>query len=159
VTIEHPNPPAFAESEIVTGESTRSARLKWAIVVDTALPAGRMVNAVACVASATGVAIGGLEGPDGVDASGQPHPGLPWAGCTVLGTTAERLANVRAKAIAAEGVWVADMPLSAQTTRVYDEYLATLAETAPADLEVCALSIVGPRATVDALVKKLRLLP
>ncbi len=158
MSIEQPNPPAFAAEEIETGESTRAARLKWVVVVDTALPPGRMVNAVACVASATGVAIGGLLGPDGADASGRMHPGLPWAGCTVLGATAERLANVRAKAVTAEGVWLADMPLSAQTTRVYDEYLSTLAGTEPADLQACALSIVGPRATVDALVKKLRLL-
>jgi hypothetical protein len=150
--------PGYSPDEIVTGESTRAARLKWAIVVDTSLPPGRMVNAVACVASATGVAITGLEGPGGPDASGHEHPGLPWAGCTVLGASAERLANVRAKAIAAEGVWLADMPLSAQTTRVYDEYLSELSSTAPAELEVLALSIVGPRATVDAIVKKLRLL-
>jgi hypothetical protein len=150
--------PGYAPHEILTGESTRAARLKWAIVVDTALPPGRMVNAVACVASATGVAIDGLEGPCGQDASGHEHPGLPWAGCTVLGASTERLANVRAKAIATPGVWVADMPLSAQTTRVYDEYLTELSTTAPAALETCALSIVGPRATVDAIVKKLRLL-
>jgi hypothetical protein len=150
--------PAFAPDEIRTGEPTRSAPLKWVIVVDTALPPGRMVNATACVAAATGEAIGGLLGPEGTDAGGHTHSGLPWAGCTVLGATAERLANVRTKALAAEGVWLADMPLSAQTTRVYDEYLETLADTVPADLEVCALSIVGPRATIDGLVKKLRLL-
>lgn len=150
--------PAYAPDEIVTSESTRSARLKWAIVVDSALPAGRMVNAVACIAAATGEAIEGMQGPGGPDASGYPHPGLAWAGCTVLGATAERLANTRAKAVAAEGVWVADMPLSAQTNRVYDEYLAELAGTQPADLEVCAISMVGPRETVDGIVKKLKLL-
>ncbi|MCS5735048.1 DUF2000 domain-containing protein [Herbiconiux daphne] len=150
--------PGYSPDEIRTGESTRDARLKWVVVVDTALEPGRTVNAVACVASATGLAIAGLEGPSGADAAGHEHPGLPWAGCTVLGASAERLATVHAKAVAAPGVWMADMPLSAQTTRVYDDYLRELAATDPADLAVCALSLVGPRAAVDAIVKKLRLL-
>jgi hypothetical protein len=135
--------PAYAPDEIVTGESTRASRLKWVIVVDSGLPAGRAANAVACVAGVT-------------------HPGLAWAGCTVLGASAERLANTRAKVVQSiaedSGVWLADMPLAGQTTRVYDEYVSELATTPGAGLECLALSIVGPRATVDSLVKKLRLL-
>lgn len=150
--------PAYLPHEILTGESTRSARLKWVIVVDESLAPGQQANAVACVAAATGAAIEGLQGPGGTDASGYEHPGLAWAGCTVLGASAEKLAGARAKAVAVEGVWVADMPLSAQTTRVYDEYLETLAGTEPAELGALALSIVGERASVDRIVKKLRLL-
>lgn len=154
--------PAYSPDEIVTGESTRASRLKWVIVVDSALPAGRAANAVACVAAATGSTVAGLQGPDAVDAEGVVHPGLAWAGCTVLGASAERLANTRAKVVQSRadgsGVWLADMPQAGQTTRVYDEYLSELAATSGAGLECLALSIVGPRATVDALVKKLRLL-
>ena len=150
--------PGFADDEILLGEPTRSARLKWVIVVDTALDPGLSANAIACVAATTGAAIAGLTGPGGSDASGHEHPGLPWSGCSVLGASAERLATVRTKAVAAEGVWVADMPQLAQTTRVYQEYLTELAATAPEQLGTLALSIVGPRAAVDALVKKLRLL-
>ncbi|WP_291056987.1 DUF2000 domain-containing protein [Herbiconiux sp.] len=150
--------PGYLPHEILTGEPTRSARLKWVIVVDENLAPGQQANAVACVAAATGAAIDGLQGPSGADASGYEHPGLAWAGCTVLGASAEKLAATRAKAVAAEGVWLADMPLSAQTTRVYDEYLETLAGTDPAELGALALSIVGERASVDRIVKKLRLL-
>lgn len=152
--------PGFADHEILLSEPTRSARLKWVIVVDTALEPGLQANAVACVSATTGAAIAGLTGPDVPDASGHEHPGLPWGGCTVLGASAERLASARAKAVAAshEGVWVANMAQFAQTTRVFEEYRATLAETAPDDLGVLALSIVGPRSAVDAIVKKLRLL-
>ncbi|MGA1835433.1 DUF2000 domain-containing protein [Herbiconiux sp. 11R-BC] len=150
--------PGYSPDEIDTGADTRAARLKWVIVVDSELPAGRAANAVACVAAATGQAIEGLLGPSGADAAEHAHPGLPWAGCTLLGATAERLANTRAKALAAADVWLADMPLSAQTTRVYDDYLAALAATAPDALAPLALSLVGPRPTIDSLVKKLRLL-
>jgi hypothetical protein len=160
-----PATPAYRPDEILTHESTRSARLKWVVVVDTALEPGRLANAVACVSASTGEAVGGLQGPAGPDASGFEHPGLAWAGCTVLGASAEQLTTVRAKAAAAaaEGtgddtVWLADMPLAAQTTRVYDEYLAELARTSPDQLQSLALSIVGPRATVDRIVKKLKLL-
>ena len=61
-------------------------------------------------------------------------------------------------AVVAEGLLVVDMPLSAQTNRVYDDYLAELATTAAADLGISAVSIVGERSEVDAIVKRLSLL-
>ena len=148
----------YRPDEIVTAEPTRSARYKWAIVVDTTIPAGLMANAVACVAASTGALVEGLTAHGGPDASGHIHPGLPWAGCTVLGGTPEEIAAVRAKAVAAGDVLVADMPTSAQTNRVYDDYLAELAGTKPEDLAVSAFSVLGPRNRVDKLVKKLALL-
>ena len=153
-----PPPLGYRPDEIVTGEPTRSARYKWAIVVDTTVPAGLMANAVACVAASTGVLVTGLIARGGPDASGHDHPGLPWAGCTVLGGMSQEIAAVRAKAAATGDVLVADMPASAQTNRVYDDYLAELAGTKPEDLAVSAFSVLGPRNRVDKLVKKLALL-
>lgn len=150
--------PAFSPDEIQTGDATRAARLKWVIVVDRDTPPGRMVNAVACVSAATGAAVEGLVAGGGPDAAGVHHPGLPWAGCTVLATSAEKLANARTKAVGVDGMLVVDMPLSAQTNRVYDGYLAELAATPAADLAVSAISLVGDRADVDAIVKRLSLL-
>ncbi len=43
--------------------------------------------------------------------------------------------------------------------RVYDHYLAELASTGPADLNVCSFSLVGPRNRVDKITRKLHLLP
>ena len=148
----------YQPEEIVTSEPTRSARYKWAIVVDTTVPAGLMANAVACVAASTGALVTGLIARGGPDASGHDHPGLPWAGCTVLGGTPEEIAAVRVRAAASEGVLVADMPRSAQANRVYDDYLGELAGTKPEDLGVSAFSVFGPRNRVDKLVKKLALL-
>jgi hypothetical protein len=148
----------YQPDEIVTSEPTRAAKYKWVIVVDTTIPAGLMANAVACVAASTGALVGGLVAHGGPDASGQVHPGLPWAGCTILGGTPEEIAAVRARAIASDGVLVADMPASAQTNRVYDDYLAELAGTKPEDLTITAFSVVGPRNRVDKMVKKLALL-
>ena len=148
----------YQPEEIVTSEPTRSARFKWAIVADTTIPAGLMANAVACVAASTGAVVQGLIASGGPDASGYAHPGLPWAGCTVLGGTPEEIAAVRARAATADGVLVADMPRSAQTNRVYDDYLAELAGTKPEDLGVSGFSLFGPRNRVDKLVKKLALL-
>lgn len=148
--------PAFAPDEILTGEPTRSARLKWVVVVRDDAPLGQMVNAVACVSASTGQAIVGLIGPSAVDATGAAHEGLPWAGCSVLSATAEQISAIRAKAAGHDAVFVADMPLSAQTNRVYDEYVSELRETADASL--VGISIVGPRNAVDRLVKRLPLL-
>ncbi|WP_129336635.1 DUF2000 domain-containing protein [Cellulomonas endophytica] len=148
----------FAPDEVRTDEPTRSARLKWVVVVDEALPAGRAVNAAACVTAATAAGVTGLLGPDGTDAGGSRHPGLPWAGCSVLAAPAGRLREVRDRAAASLGVFVADMPVAAQTTRVYDEYLAAVAGSPPESLEYHAVSIVGPRNRVDKIVGRLPLL-
>lgn len=149
----------YAPEEIVTSEPTRSAKYKWVIVADATIPAGRMVNAVACVAASTGALVGGLVAPGGPDASGHPHPGLPWAGCAILAGPPEEVAAARARAVSSGDVLVVDMPAAAQAHRVYDDYLAELARTEPADLVPCAFSVVGPRNRVDKIVRKLSLMP
>jgi hypothetical protein len=148
----------YLPEEVVTSEPTRSAKFKWAIVVDTGVPPGPMVNAVACVAAATGAFVDGLIASGGPDASGRAHPGLPWAGCTILGGTSAEIAAARARAASSEGVLLVDMPAAAQTHRVYDHYLAELAGTDPEDLSVCAFSVIGPRNRVDKITRKLALL-
>lgn len=154
-----PSDVGYAAAEILTSQATRDTRLKWVIVVDEALPAGRAVNAAVCLASSTAVSVSGLLGPDAKDAAGFVHPGLPWGGCTILGASAERLADVHTKAAESVGVFIADMPTQGQRTRVYDEYLEQLSTTAPGDLAYHAISLVGPRKRIDKLVAKLALLP
>ena len=149
----------FAPGEVITGEPTRSAKYKWVIVVDTTVPAGQMANAIACVAATTGAFVEGLIARGGPDAAGQDHAGLPWAGCTILGGTPEEIAAARARAVSGEQMLVVDMPASAQSHRVYDDYLAELAATSPGELSIRAFSLVGPRNRVDKITKKLILLP
>ncbi|MEV8401795.1 DUF2000 domain-containing protein [Streptomyces niveus] len=141
-----------------TGLSTREAPLKWVVVIDAELPAGRAVNAAACMAAAVGRALPGLLGDDGRDASGHLHPGLPWAGCSVLAADTATLHALREKAAAKEDVFVVDMPEPAQTSRIYDEYLGLLAGTKHEDLTYHAVALVGPRNRISRLVGKLPLL-
>lgn len=148
----------FQPDEVDTAAPTRSARLKWVVVVDESLPAGLAANAAICTAAATASGVSGLLGPDAVDADGSTHPGLPWAGCSVLRATAAQLAVIRAKAAAADDVFVADMPAAAQQTRVYDEYLAAVAAAEGDALPYYAVSVVGPRNRVDRIVGRLALL-
>lgn len=157
MTAVQPSTVGFEPDEVRTDEPTRSARLKWVLVVDETLPAGRAVNAAVCVSAATAAGVTGLLGPDATDTAGSPHPGLPWAGCSVLAASPDQLAAIRAKAAASLGVFVADMPVQAQHTRVYDEYLEQVG--AAAELAYYAVSIVGPRNRVDKIVGKLPLLP
>jgi hypothetical protein len=148
----------FRPEEVVTSEATRSVRLKWVIVVLDSAPTGLQANATVCVTAATVVAVPGLLGPEGSDAAGRTHAGLPWTGCTVLSATAEQLDAIQERARAHDEVFLADMPTAGQTNRVYDDYLAELSGTAPADIRPLAISLVGPRNAVDRLVKRLPLL-
>jgi hypothetical protein len=148
----------FTPEEVDPTVSTRAARLKWVVVVDRDLPSGRAVNAAVCVAAATQSAVTGLLGEDATDAEGTVHPGLPWAGCSVLAADADTLRAVRAKAASYADTFVADMPVAAQETLVYAGYRAAVGKTATDDLVYCAVSIVGPRNRVSKIVSKLPLL-
>lgn len=149
----------FTAAEIDTSAPTRAARLKWVLLIDQDLPAGRAVNAAICASAATTAHVSGLLGPAALDRNGSEHPGLPRAGCTVLSATAEQLSTIRAKAAASDNVFVADMPAPAQHTRIYDEYLDQVSVLAPDELTYYAVSLVGPRNRIDRLVGKLSLLP
>ena len=148
----------FAPEEIDQAAPTRAARLKWVVVVDRDLPPGHAVNAAVCVAAATARGVGGLLGDDAVDADGATHPGLPWAGCSILAADPEALRAIRAKAASSAGVFVADMAAAGQHTRVYAEYLAAVKETAAEGFDYRAVSIVGPRNRIDKIVGRLPLL-
>jgi hypothetical protein len=110
------------------------------------------------VSAATAPAVAGLLGPAGPDASGGWHSGLPWAGSTILAATSDELAELRDRAIVG-GLLVVDMPAAAQPTRVYDDYLDQLSKTPVDQLELLAVSVIGPRNRVAKLVRRLELLP
>jgi hypothetical protein len=153
------HPVGWQPAEVRLDEPTRASRLRWVIVVDSALAAGVAANAAACLAASAGATVSGLLGPGGEDADGAWHPGLPWAGCSVLAATAAELADLRTKALAAGDVLVVDMPGSAQTHRVYADFLAELAVTIADGLDLRAVSVLGPKNRIDRLTKRLGLLP
>jgi hypothetical protein len=148
----------YTPAKMNTGERTGAAKLKWVVVVDKSLSPGQAVNAAVCVAAATAPAVPGLLGPGGPDAAEAWHPGLPWAGCSILGASAAQLAEIRQQAIDRQFL-AADMAAAAQATRVYDDYLRELAKTHPDDLALLAVSLIGPRNQVAKLVRHLELLP
>jgi hypothetical protein len=148
----------YTPDEMNTGDRTGAAKLKWVVVVDESLSPGQAVNAAVCVAAATAPAVPGLLGPGGPDAAEAWHPGLPWAGCSILGASAAQLAEIRQQAIDRQFL-AADMAAAAQATRVYDDYLRELAKTHPDDLALLAVSLIGPRNQVAKLVRHLELLP
>src|SRR5205823_6640275 len=127
---------------IRTDLPTRHARLKWVVVADATLGPGLIANAAVCLAAAVGHALPVLLGPGGDDASGHHHPGLPWAGCSILAADAPTVRDIRDRAMTVDGVLVVDMPEPAQRNRVYDDYLTELAGTEPAELTYLAVSIV-----------------
>src|SRR5579871_1514479 len=99
----------YSPDEMSTGERTGAAKLKWVVIVDEALSPGQAVNAAVCVAAATAPGVPGLLGSGGPDASGHWHPGLPWAGCSILAAGPAQLTAIREQAIERR-LLAADMP-------------------------------------------------
>ena len=148
----------WAPDQVRIDQPTRESHLKWVIAVNRELPVGIAANAVACLAAAVGNGVPGVIGPAGKDAAGRVHPGLPWAGCSILAGSAEQLADLRHRATDAIGVFVCDMPTIAHSTRIYADYLDQLATADPETLVPQAVSVVGPRSRVDKLTRRLPLL-
>ena len=69
--------------------ATRSLPVRWAVVVDGALPAGLVTNAVACVGAAVAALVPAVVGEGATDASGTAHPARPPALRTVSETFTE----------------------------------------------------------------------
>ncbi|MEU9417895.1 DUF2000 domain-containing protein [Streptomyces sp. NPDC048272] len=149
----------FTPEETDYSLSTRQARLKWVVVVDSDLPPGRVANAAVCAAAPTVASVPGLLGAHADDAEGVVHPGLPWTGCSVLVADSATLRAIRAKAASRTDTFVADVPAAAQSTRVYSEFITAVGKTRTEDIEYCAVSIVGPRNWVDKTVGRLALMP
>jgi hypothetical protein len=91
-----------AQPELVT----RSVPVRWAVVVDGALPAGLVTNAVACLGAAVAALVPAVVGEGATDASGTAHPGLPWLGCTILRGDSATVRAVRSKALGDPAVLV-----------------------------------------------------
>src|SRR5580704_13677437 len=127
----------YTPDEMSTGERTGTAKLKWVVIVDRSLSPGQAVNAAVCVSAATAPAVPGLLGPGGPDVSDHWHPGLPWAGCSILAASSAQLAAIRQQALDRR----------------------QLAKTHPDDLALLAVSLIGPRNQVAKLVRHLELLP
>src|SRR4030081_641091 len=89
----------YAPDEMSTGERTGAAKLKWVVIVDQSLSPGQAVSAAVCVSAATAPAVPGLLGSGGPDAADIWHPGLPWAGCSILAAGSARLGGVRQPAV------------------------------------------------------------
>nr|WP_246425627.1 DUF2000 domain-containing protein [Streptomonospora nanhaiensis] len=140
-------------------EPTRSAPVKWVMVVNRGLGPGLVANTAGCLAAGVARQAPLLVGPGGPDASGAEHAGLPWTGCTVLGAEdAAEVRRVRERALARDGLLVVDMPALAQVCRVYSGYLESLAATEADDVEYHGVALVGPRNRVDKVVGRLPLL-
>lgn len=149
----------FAPDEIDPAAPTRAARLKWVVVVNADLPAGQAVNAAVCVAAATAPRVTGLLGEDTDDASGTAHLGLPWAGCTILQAGPDTLRAIRGRTVADPRVLIADMPTSAQHTRVYTDFLDAVRSATVDEMDYSAISLIGPRKIIDKVVGRLPLMP
>src|SRR5216684_4654706 len=102
-------PHGYTPDEMSTGERTGTAKLKWVVIVDQSLSPGQAVNAAVCVSAATAPAVPGLLGRGGPDASEQWHPGLPWAGCSILSASSAQLAAIRQQGLDRQ-LLAADMP-------------------------------------------------
>jgi hypothetical protein len=127
------------------------------IVVDAALPPGLAANAAAVLALTLGARVPALVGADFHDADGSAHPGLIPMGLPVLVAEADRLSELRERALA-RGVAVAGFPALGQQTTDYAEFTASVAGTPAAELRYLGLALWGERRAVGRVTGSLGLL-
>ena len=127
-------------------------------MVDETLPAGHAVNAAAVLGLAVGGRLTDSLGADGKDASGGVHAGLNTHPVPVVTASREQLRELRRKAGERPDLLVVGFNEIARRARVYEDYLATLAETPADDIDYAGIALFGPRNRVTALTKRFPLL-
>ncbi len=127
------------------------------IVVDQALPVGKVANAVAVIALTLGKRHPHLVGPDLIDASGWAHPGLIPIGITVLAADLVELNKVRAKALKGD-IDVVDFPFQGQETNDYAEFCARVRDITTDNLKYIGVGLFGTRKAVGRVVGRFPLL-
>jgi hypothetical protein len=130
---------------------------KMVVVIAAEAPVGVALNTAALLGVALGHHHEDVVGDDAVDGSGGHHIGMSAHPIPVLRVPGERLRELRAQAVARDGVTVHDMNQVAQQSRSYDQFLATMSGTKQEDLEYLGVGIYGPRAAVDSLTGALAL--
>lgn len=131
--------------------------LRTVVVLDRQLPLGLAANAAAVLALTLGALEPELPGPDYTDAAGSAHAGLFPAGLPVLAAESDDLSRLRERARAG-GVRVVDFPAAGQQTNDYEQFRATVANTAPDRLRYLGVLLHGPAKTVRSLTGGLALL-
>lgn len=130
---------------------------KLVVVIDADVPVGVALNAAALLGVGLGSHVPDLVGEDSTDGSGGDHPGICVHPIPVLKADAGRLRELREAATARDGVAVHDINQVAQTSRTYEQYLATMSGTKEEDLEYTGLCLYGPRQAVESLTGALAL--
>lgn len=130
---------------------------KMVVVIADEAPIGIALNAAALVGVALGHHHENVVGPDTTDGSNHRHTGMCAHPIPVLRASGERLRELRAVAVAREGVTVHDMNQVAQQARSYEQMSATLSGTKAEDIEYFALGLYGPRPAIDSLTGALKL--
>jgi hypothetical protein len=121
---------------------------KCVLIVDDTLAPGYAANTAAIMAMTLGTKVPELIGEDFTDAAGTEHPGLFRNGLPVLKAPGPQLAELRAKAVAAE-VGVIGMPVNGHQTNDYETFTAMLRDTA--EPRYLGLALYGPAKAVKRL--------
>jgi hypothetical protein len=132
--------------------------MKLVVVLREDLPPAHAANAAAVLGLAMGGRLDGSVAPDSPDASGALHAGLNPHPVPTLVASGEQLRDLHAQAADIEGAVVVGFNEVARRSRTYPDYVATLADTKPDDIDYVGLIVYGPRGPVTKLTKRLALL-
>ena len=133
---------------------------KCVMVIDANLPLGVIANTSAILGVSIGKQAPQAVGQDVLDASGKTHPGIITVPITVLKGDEALLKNLRAKLYEPEyaEMQVVDFSNVAQSCNVYEEYVASAAETPEQAHTYYGVAIYGDKKKVNRLTGYLPLL-
>ncbi len=133
---------------------------KCALVIDSDLSLGLMVNTSAVLAMTLGKKIEGIIGSDIVDACGNAHIGITNTPLPILKGTKEKIREIREK-LAHENIaelLVVDFSDVAQSSKNYKDYKDKLSITNTEDLNYLGIALYGNKKDVNRFTGNLPLL-
>ncbi|MEU4450422.1 DUF2000 domain-containing protein [Nocardioides sp. NPDC023903] len=127
------------------------------LVVREDLPVGQAVNAGTVLGASVGSLLELPLGAGGADASGTSYGGIVTTPVPVLAAGEKELTRLFRAANIDERLVALSLTETARRARTYEVYLASLADTDEADLDIAALIVAGPRNRVTRATKHLPL--
>lgn len=133
---------------------------KCVLIIDDAQPIGIIANTASVLSITLGKHINSIVGQDVYDKKGEKHLGITQMPIPVLGTSSERIKEIRQHLLLLEieNLTIVDFTDVAQKSKTYDHYETTMLTTDENDIRYIGIAIYGDKKAINKATGNLSLI-
>lgn len=133
---------------------------KCVLIIDDAQPIGIIANTASVLSITLGKHINSIVGQDVYDKKGEKHLGITQMPIPVLGTSSERIKEIRQHLLSLEmeNLTIVDFTDVAQKSKTYGHYETTMLTTDENDIRYIGIAIYGDKKAINKTTGNLSLI-